>query len=142
MAPDATGNGAGYTSTVPMHDLGVLTTICDTYPSACNWITTYQGFAIDGNIGAFFRNESVDTYIKNSTGTFEPGSKAGTEYFHVNGMVWCDIYAGYDLPAVDMATICLNDAKCSGFTMQTDNLHGDLCAFAAWDQGAGYFKLK
>merc|ERR1711998_722783 len=119
-----TGMKTYYSSSRMITDSKLLTAICDTYSDACQW---HNGGAGDGAVGYFALDDSVNTYIKNGTGTVV-SSAAGSEYFVVPAHnVYCKKYVGWDLPSDQVIKECDNDSKCDGAIIKTDNSHGDLC---------------
>jgi hypothetical protein len=118
----------------------VLAVICDAYSDACDW------HKVDGIlIGKCEPSASVKrTYLRNSKGGFEDGSVPGSRYFVQQ---WCNQYAGWTLPVLEVTRQCDLDPKCDGLHMRTDNTFGALCAYSIQAQGACgpgnclYFKL-
>merc|ERR1712146_780496 len=143
MAP-MTGQQGMYTSSAFLKDRSVLMDMCDSYGDACQWFFTADSGPWMAGTGYWTTNTSVDTYIKNSSGTIVT-SVSGPKYFRVDQKYYtfCDIYVGWDLPRDIVKQHCDKDPNCSGFIMKKDDSHGDLCQ---WQQQSeenqvAYFKL-
>jgi len=143
MYPLAPMRGIGpgpYTSTRGLFDVKLLTAICDTYPDGCQF---HNGGGGDSAVGYFLQDDSVNTYIKNSTGTFA-SSAAGSKYFVLRAPsnVFCVKYVGWDLPADQVIRECNSDSKCDGAVITTNNSHGDLCQFLGNDGQQTHIRLE
>jgi hypothetical protein len=144
LAPDpAQPNTYNYNSTKQLHSHPeILGAICDAYSDACDWHKDF-GCAI----GKRVPNATVSTYLRNSKGTFKDGSVPGSRYFVTSGggtQQWCTQYAGWALPASEVARQCEMSPKCDGFHMRNDNTFGALCAYnlAPNLEEHSYFKLS
>merc|ERR1712072_1167350 len=85
------------------------------------------------SIGNFVQNNTVDAYIKQSTGVVE-SSSGGSDYLHAASVdVACQQYVGWALPIDMIAQECNNDGNCNGFVMKKDNSYGGLCK---WEESS------
>ena len=129
------GDGAhdlGYQKTEA--DLALAKHLCDEYDSCMFFNGDSTGYP--GCIGWWNANATVDTYLKNTTGTVVPG------YFHQNSYlnlpagynIFCNKIAGpWALPPDQVKAQCDELTTCEAFIVKNDLSSGFLCKFRAGD---------